>query len=175
MSTSGSTGSGRRGSRLSRTYNPAVPDARFRVNAELTAAKAFDDEVVIINTATGRYYDLAGSGAIAWTMLERGASADEISDVLASAYGIPDATAREDVGQLLQQLSAEDLVVMDESPRARNGHEAGDPPAVVGDYTPPMLATYTDMEDLLAADPPLPSGQPPAAAPHLPSETGAPE
>ncbi len=135
-----------------------MPAARFRVNADLTAAKAFDDEVVIINTATGRYYDLSGSGVLAWSMLERGASVDEIGHVLADAYGIPDATARDDVQQLVDQLSAEDLVVSDEAGAAANGHELTQPPPGAGDYSPPTLATYTDMEDLLAADPPLPSG-----------------
>lgn len=134
-----------------------MPTARFRVNTELTAAKAFEDEVVIINTATGRYYDLTGSGPLVWTRLQDGASVDDIVASLAAAYDVPESTAREDVERLLDELSEEQLVVSDEGVAAGDGHHEPGPASTAGEYAPPALTRYTDMEDLLAADPPLPS------------------
>ena len=138
---------------------------RYRVNSELTAAKVFDDEVVIINTVTGRYYDLGGTGVLVWSLVTDGASVSEIAAALSAAHEVSESTATEDTEALIQRLLEEGLVVADGSapaarlPAARA--RSADP------YEPPSLTTYTDMEDLLAADPPLPSAQtaPPEAPP----------
>ena len=142
------------------------------MNTELTAAKAFDDEVVIINTATGRYYDLTGSGPLVWTLLERSASVEEIVAALVASYGVSDTTAREDVEQLVEGLLAEDLVVEDGSVAGDGEHDVR-PPSASGEYATPTLTTYTDMEALLAADPPLPAAGAPGARADAPPETSA--
>ena len=150
-----------------------MPRSRFSVNTELTAAKAFDDEVVIINTATGRYYDLTGSGPLVWTLLERSASVDEIVTALVDSYGVSDATAREDVEQLVEGLLAEDLVVAEAGSVAGDGEHDGRLTSAPGEYATPTLTTYTDMEALLAADPPLPAAGAPGARADAPPETSA--
>src|SRR5687767_14567667 len=131
----------------------AVGAPRFRINDELTAAKVFDDEAVVINVVTGRYYDLEGSGALAWTMLSSGASAQEAADAFVAHFEVDAATASRDVDALVDQLLAEELVV----PAAEaSAPSAPAPPGERGPYAAPALATYTDMEDLLTVDPPLP-------------------
>src|SRR3954471_16343547 len=104
-----------------------MAQTRFRVNRDLTAAKAFEDEVVIINTVSGRYYDLGGSGTLVWSLLERGASLAEVAQALSAAYGVSEATARDDSEALLERLLAEDLVVADEAAAGSAGPAA--PPA----------------------------------------------
>jgi hypothetical protein len=135
-----------------------VSNLRFRINDELTAAKVFDDEAIVINVVTGRYYDLEGTGALAWTMLSAGASAAEVGETMAAAFDVDAAAARRDVDALVDQLLAEELIVP--APDA----SAPAAPAVTaarGTYQPPALVTYTDMEDLLTVDPPLPAAYTP--------------
>src|SRR3989454_12848211 len=84
---------------------------RFRINDEFTAAKVFDDEAIVINVVTGRYYDLEGSGALAWTMLTAGATPGEVAEALAASFDVDAATARRDVDALVERLVAEELIV----------------------------------------------------------------
>jgi hypothetical protein len=132
---------------------------RFRINDELTAAKVFEDEAIVINVVTGRYYDLEGSGALAWTMLAAGASADEVAAAFTQHFEVDAETARRDVGELAERLVAEELVV--DAPDASPTPAPEPPAAGRAPYEPPALATYTDMEDLLTVDPPLPAAYTP--------------
>jgi hypothetical protein len=135
-----------------------VSDPRFRINDELTAAKVFDDEAIVINVVTGRYYDLEGTGALAWTMLSAGASAVEVGEAMAAAFDVDAAAARRDVDALVDQLLAEELIVPAPDASAPVAPVAT---AAGGSYQPPALVTYTDMEDLLTVDPPLPAAYTP--------------
>jgi hypothetical protein len=136
-----------------------VSEARFRINDELTAAKVFDDEAIVINVVSGRYYDLEGAGAVAWGLITAGASADEVADALVARFEVDPETARRDVDALLEQLLSEELLLP-----ARDASAPGPPDSPAAGrtpYTPPALATYTDMEDLLTVDPPLPAAYTP--------------
>jgi hypothetical protein len=134
-----------------------VQGTRYRINDELTAAKVFDDEVIVIHVATGRYYDLEGVGAEVWTMIGDGATAGEIAAGLAATYDVEEGTAREDVERLLESLRAEDLVAADGASLPAKQPAEASAQAALRPYEPPRLTTYTDMEDLLAADPPMPA------------------
>jgi hypothetical protein len=138
----------------------AVSVPRFRINDELTAAKVFDDEAIVINVVTGRYYDLEGTGALAWAMLVAGASPEEVAGTLAERFQVDAATARADVDALVEGLLAEELIVA--APDA-TPPPSDPPPAERARYARPELVTYTDMEDLLTVDPPLPAAYTPPA------------
>ena len=131
---------------------------RYRINDQLTAAKVFDDEAIVINIVTGRYYDLEGAGALAWTMLSAGASAEEAAGAFVEHFEVDADAARRDVDALVERLLAEELIVAaadassPAAPRPANGRVP---------YSPPALLTYTDMEDLLTVDPPLPAAYTP--------------
>ena len=136
----------------------AVGDQRFRVNDELTAAKVFDDEAIVINVVTGRYYDLEGSGALAWTMLAGGATAGETATALAASFDVDAGAALGDVDERVGRLRAEELIVP-----ASDAPPPTPPPAPAerAEYHAPELVAYTDMEDLLTVDPPLPAAYTP--------------
>ncbi len=131
---------------------------RFRANEALTAAKVFDDEAVIINVVTGRYYDLEGSGALAWTLLSTGAAPDEVADVFVEHYDIDRAVAARDVDALVDQLVTEELLVAGSDLSAPPPPER---PSERSPYSPPAVTIYSDMEDLLTSDPPLPAAYTP--------------
>jgi len=131
---------------------------RFRLNNELTAAKVFDDEAVVINVVTGRYYDLEGAGALAWNLLSSGGSPEEVVQAFVDHYEVGADEAHADVAALVDELLAEQLIVADENAPAPTPLEA---PAGRSRYTPPALTSYSDMEDLLTSDPPLPAAYTP--------------
>lgn len=139
-----------------------MTETRFRINDELTAAKVFDDEAIVINVVTGRYYDLEGTGALAWTLLVAGASAAEVSRALVERFEVDAVTAGADVDALIERLLAEELIVAAPEASASAAHPPpASPPVGRIPYAPPALATYTDMEDLLTVDPPLPAAYTP--------------
>jgi hypothetical protein len=139
---------------------------RFVVNRQLTAAKIYDDEAIVINTATGRYYDLEGAGADVWGLLVDGVSVPQAAAVLASRYEVDADKAASDVHSFLERLVSEQLVVEATEPE----REPRPVPTVEQRtrYLAPSVTTFTDMEELLAADPPMPAqytpvwGSPPA-------------
>lgn len=133
-----------------------MTEPRYKLNAELTAAKVFDDEAIVINVVTGRYYDLEGTGAYAWMMLTAGASMADVAAALCQRFDVDLETARRDVERLVERLLAEELIVADSD--VVRPAQATPSVTVRAPYSPPALATYTDMEDLLTVDPPLPAG-----------------
>lgn len=136
-------------------------DPRHALNAEVATAKVIDGEAIVINVVTGRYYSLEGSGAIAWAWLAAGATLGEAAAALADRFGVDAARARDDVAPLADELVAEQLLVRGDgavagAPDPALGQSEG-LRAVGGAYAPPKVVRFTDMEDLLAFDPPLPA------------------
>jgi len=130
-----------------------TPENRLRRKDEEVVAKVIDGEAVIINLANGMYYSLDNVGALVWALLEDGCRMDEIATVLASRYEVAAAQAQQDVLELAAHLLREDLVAIDDAIQAP-------PPAPSASekvpYESPQLRAYSDLEDLLALDPPTP-------------------
>lgn len=127
---------------------------RLHPRGEEVIAKVMDGEAVIINLANGKYYSLEKVGGAIWEMIEEGCGLGEIVDRLVARYDVPPAQAESDVLRLADELVKEDLVIADEqAPSTRQ------PAAASGQRLPyevPQLDVYTDMEELLALDPPTP-------------------
>ena len=130
--------------------------SRLRCRDDDVVAKVMDGEAVIINLGTGVYYSLDRVGAVIWELIERGHRLDDIAAAVAAGYGVPSAVAQTDTLRLAAELLSEDLVV--ESPQAPDTlSPIGPAPAAQQPYVAPTLNAYTDMEDLLALDPPTPA------------------
>lgn len=118
-------------------------------------AKVIDGEAIILNVATGRYHSIDGAGAAAWEMIDAGHSLDEIADALTGRYEIDSDQALVEVQRLARELLDQELVLVD-----GRREQPGPVPASVGarrrPYEPLELVTFTDIEELLALDPPLP-------------------
>ncbi len=126
-------------------------DRALKVNAPAVIGEVIDDDVVLINFDTGTYYLLGGSGAEIWPLLERGATPAAIEARLRQAYGLGDGDIRSDLDRWLGELLAENLVAgVDAVP-------AGEPePAALeaaGDYAPPTVSRFDDMQEMLLLDP----------------------
>jgi hypothetical protein len=125
-------------------------ETRFRLATERAAAKVIDGDAIVIDTVSGRYYSLEGTGEAAWSLLTASFSLREVAD----SYETGEADVLADVSRLAEELVAERLI--EEAPEA----PAGEPPQPGAGprppYTAPAVTIFRDMEDMLAFDPPLP-------------------
>ena len=128
-------------------------ETRFQVCTERAVAKVIGDEAIVIDTVTGRYYSLEGSGEVAWTLLAASLSLAEVAEALGERYEVEPAVALADVRHLAEELVDEQLI------RVADGTVGGPTPelnAAHNGYVAPSLTVFRDMEELLAFDPPLP-------------------
>jgi len=126
--------------------------ARFRINAPRVIHEPFEHEVILVNLDTGRYYCLQKTGVDLWNGLMDGASAGELVDAFAAAYGAPAELVATAIADAIEAFKREDLVADATSANRVTGEwrvrDSGGRP-----FEPPVLETYTDMQDLLLLDP----------------------
>ena len=125
-----------------------MEDVRYRINEPDVTAEAFEDEVIVINLANGRYHSLRGTGSWLWQALTAGLGRREAIDRLLGA-GAADPAAAEQAAAFIDRLAAEELLV---SAPERAGGAPADLRAP-GAFLAPLIETFTDMENLLAIDP----------------------
>jgi hypothetical protein len=131
--------------------------ARFALAAARAVSRVIDGDAIVIDTISGRYYSLEGTGETAWTLLVASHSVGEVAAALRERYEVGAADVEADVSRLADELLAENLI--EPAPEGAIGApqaevEARDPRLP---YSPPLVTIFRDMEDLLAFDPPLPS------------------
>jgi hypothetical protein len=87
--------------------------------------------------------------------MDAGRSIEEIVAALSQRYDVDPDRARADVERLARELVDQDLMILNidgDAPRTSLGVDSdGKLP-----YEAPELVTYTDIEELLALDPPMP-------------------
>ena len=127
----------------------------LRPNEPEISATVIDGEAIIINVLTGIYYSLDGVGAIVWTLLAAGCQSQQIIEQVAELYGVGQQQVRDDLEKLVGQLAGERIIRITAGAPEPRGLPPMDKPT--GDYDSPELNVYSDMEDLLALDPPLPT------------------
>ena len=133
-----------------------TPHSRLRRKDEEVVAKVMDGEAVIINLANGMYYSLDNAGGLVWALIEDGCRMDEIAAEIAARYDVASAQAQDDVLLLASHLLREELVAIDEREGpALRAAPASEPHKLP--YESLQLHAFSDMEDLLALDPPTPS------------------
>jgi len=128
---------------------------RFRVNTPTVTHETIDGEAVIINLDSGNYYSLVDAGSLIWALVDRGASASEVHELLQQSYQGDATDIDRGVQELLAQLQQENLIVpVDEAAAAdlagvlpsTNGHEKPS-------FNAPSLNKFSDMQELLLLDP----------------------
>lgn len=132
----------------------------FRLNEPAVIADVIDGEVVIMNLEHGSYYGLDEVGADVWRMIMAGKTGTEISEEVAKHFSIGSERVLKDVSALIAKMIEQDLLVLAETSAAPI-----EPPKAeitAGQYVQPDIAIYSDMKELLAFDPPLPTYEPAA-------------
>lgn len=69
-----------------------------------------DDEYVILEVTSGRYFSLEEVGALIWEQLENERTTDELIDAVVSAYDVDPERAAADVTDLIADLVDSGLV-----------------------------------------------------------------
>jgi hypothetical protein len=132
-----------------------MDNQRFRVNTPTVTHETIDGEAVIINLDSGNYYSLVDAGSLIWALVDRGASASEVQNLVQQTYQGDVPNIDQGVHELLTELQQENLIVsVDAAPAAdltgvmpsSNGHEK---PL----FNAPSLNKFSDMQELLLLDP----------------------
>ena len=132
-----------------------MDNQRFRINTPTVTHETIDGEAVIINLESGNYYSLIESGSLIWALLEKGASASEVQNLVQQAYQGNATDIDRSVQELLVQLQQENLIVPVDEATAVDLTEVL--PAQNSDEKPsfsaPALNKFSDMKELLLLDP----------------------
>ena len=127
----------------------------FIVDPRKVVHETIDGEAILIQFESGNYYSLTGSGAEIWSLLAAGGANDDIVSALSERHAEGEERIRAAVEGLLSELADEDLIEPAEGapppPAAPNGRIPQWPSA--GEFVPPALEKFTDMQDFLLVDP----------------------
>jgi hypothetical protein len=124
----------------------------YRINSPHVIAETMGGETIIVHLSTGCYFNLAGSGPDIWDGLAAGESEEQVARRLEQRYDGSPEELRGAVDRLVQELTAEELIVADPNAQAA----AADAPAATGERKPfeqPALGKFTDMQDIILLDP----------------------
>ena len=134
---------------------PELATSHLGIDPAKVVHETIDGEVIVIQLERGNYFSLAGSGERVWALLTSGHTPAEASALLSEHYGTPSDEVERWVGELVQELVEEGLVMPLDGQGTPSGGSNG---AVLGDgspgeFTPTKLEKYTDMQDHLLIDP----------------------
>lgn len=125
---------------------------RFQINRPDVIDEIFDDEVVIVNLKSGNYYSLEHVGAAVWSMIESGATRDEIVRSITERYAASYSEVENAIEHLLQEFQEEELVIAAQTSVSNGNFNLGVIKFGRG-FEPPILHKYMDMQELLLLDP----------------------
>ncbi len=126
---------------------------RYRANSPHVISETLGVETIIVNLASGHYFNLQGTAVDVWRGLERGDAVESIVLDLEQRYEAQEGEIRAAVEKLVDDFAAVELIVAD-------GNGAVEPrPAPTGDagerapFVAPSFTTFTDMQDIILLDP----------------------
>lgn len=122
---------------------------QLQVSGPNVIRENFEGEVVIVHLETGHYYSLEGTAGDIWTWVEQGASRAEIAGEASRVWQLP-VDAAEGIDGFLTGLVEENLARETEGSGGRDGQLSAPRTSV---YRTPVLAKFSDMQELLLLDP----------------------
>src|SRR5215472_5916526 len=121
---------------------------RYLVDATNISHERLQDEVIIINLASGAYYSGLGTAADLWTLLSCGASVAEATSMLATEYASDQRTVSLDIERCVSFFAERGIIQPDDAVSERK-LELVLPKLDRGRWIPPKFDEYTDMWDLI--------------------------
>lgn len=122
----------------------------YVINSGNVSSEIFDNEAVIVNFVTGKYFGITGSGPDIWRMFENPCSIELLTERLGIEYDAISQDQINNIKDFVNLLVKEDLLISTLEP-AQVSHE---PPA--GNrkkYADPVLEIYDDLQELIVLDP----------------------
>lgn len=128
---------------------------RYQANEPSIASETIDGEAVIVNLRSGTYFSAEGIGCFVWDRLRQGASGDEIARELTRRYVVEEPVAASAVEAFVSELLEQELLRGWPEGPGNSGPVPpdGSEPVPRGEWSPPRLAVYSDMKELLLLDP----------------------
>jgi hypothetical protein len=83
---------------------------RYCVDEKNVVWRIINGEMIILNFATGRYYNLNKTGSFVWKLIEKKKTVEEICKEIAGRYGIPKVRASRDVNGIIKDFKVESLI-----------------------------------------------------------------
>jgi len=130
----------------------------FHLNEPAVIADDIDGEIVIMNLERGSYYGLDALGADIWRMIMAGETGQNISARISKHFGVDAGRVGIDISALIEKMLENELLVSGAG--SSSSETQAEPTITAAQYNPPGLTVYSDMKDLLAFDPPLPTFDP---------------
>lgn len=128
----------------------SVSTSSFRLAANV-AHESFEDEHIVVNLESGKYYALRAEAADVWVLVMAGLDTAAIGAELARAYGGDAGDIGREVSAFLDLLVAE--AVLTSAPVAATPAQAAAIPARHRAFTTPTFELHHDLQDLLLLDP----------------------
>src|SRR5271166_5393581 len=125
---------------------------RYTVDPAHVSHNRLQDDVIVINAASGAYYSGSGTAADVWTLISQGTTVSEAARILASEYTCEEATVLRDIDTCVRSLIDRGLI-QENNKDARERVPYALPQAVRTTWTTPEFDEYTDMWDLIRLDP----------------------
>jgi hypothetical protein len=127
---------------------------KYRVNDPQVISETVGGETIVVNLATGHYFNLQGTAVDVWEAILREEPRDTIVAGLTARYAAANGEIADAVDSLLAELAAAELVVPEESNEP--AHVPESTPQAGQDlapFTPPSFTAFTDMQDIILLDP----------------------
>jgi Coenzyme PQQ synthesis protein D (PqqD) len=125
----------------------------YRVNRPHVISETVGGETIIVNLASGHYFNLQGTAVEVWQELEQGKAVENVVLELEHRYEAGAGEIRASVEKLVDDFVAAELIVAEGNGA---GAVASAPPEDVAERAPfvaPSFTTFTDMQDIILLDP----------------------
>ena len=131
---------------------------KYRTNRPQVVHEVFDDEVVLINFDSGKYFSFNHVGAAIWESIEEQRSIESILEILLSRFSGSRDRIESSLAAFIRQLEDAGLIVPAETSQKPVTEPAGaesrlNSAADLEAFEAPELHQYDDMQELLLLDP----------------------
>ncbi|HLH95543.1 MAG TPA: PqqD family protein [Xanthobacteraceae bacterium] len=125
----------------------------YKVRNKNVVSEIIEEEAIIMDLTTGTYFSSDGAGAIIWDGIVCGFEAEQIKHRVRQAFSADPAELNADFENFVASLVANNLIDVAGGTALPRLEWSMALPAERRDYHPPVLNSYSDLQDLALLDP----------------------
>jgi len=127
---------------------------RYRINAPQVIAETIGGETIVVNLATGHYFNLQGTAVGIWDDVANECPFPEIVARIETAYEGSNGEVETSVSRFLGELETEGLIVPADGERPTPSAPSASADTVSRmPFVTPSFVKFTDMQDIILLDP----------------------